>query len=118
MATHDFTIEQGADYSALFVLKNQNGEPMDLRGYDCKMQVRRTKSSHTLIDELSIKNGRLTLDVNESEIKLDFPNEVTKKYPPTSLVYDFEMYSPNGRVIKLVDGVINVIAEVTRDECC
>lgn len=118
MATHDFTIEQGADYSALFVLKNQNGELMDLGGYDCKMQVRRSKSAHALIDELSLKNGRLSLDVEKAEITLNFPNEITKKYPPMSLVYDFEMYSSQGRVTRLVEGAINVIAEVTRDECC
>lgn len=114
---YDINIDQGTDLSVLFVLKDDEGKLLNLHGFDCRMQVRRSKGSSKLIDELTLENGRLSLDVEQAQIELSFPNEVTKKYPAMTLVYDFEMVSSENKVARLVEGTINVTAEVTRNDC-
>ena len=116
--SYDFNIEQGTDSSVLFVLKSLDGELLDLHGFDCRMQVRRTKSGHALFDSLSVKNGRISIDVENATIEVKFPSEVTSKLPATTLVYDIELISGSGYVSRILSGSVFVTAEVTRNGCC
>ena len=108
--TYDFHIEQGTDSSVLFILKDSEGKLLDLNGFDCRMQVRRTKSGHTLLDNLTVENGRISIDVNKAQIEVKFPNEVTSKLPAMTMVYDIELISASGYLPRLLSGSFSVSA--------
>ena len=118
MASYDFSINQGTDLTVPLVLKNSDGSLLNLFGYSCRMQVRRTKGAHCLVDDLSTQNGRIEIDSTEARIVIKFPNEVTSKYPPLALVYDIELVSASNEVTRILEGNIDVSAGVTRDESC
>lgn len=116
--TYDFNIEQGTDSSVLFVLKDMSGELLNLEGFTARMQIRRSKGGHALIDSLTTENGRMTIDVNKAQVEVKFTNEATSKYPPTTLVYDIELISASNYVSRFLEGLVIVNAEVTRNGCC
>lgn len=118
MSTYDFTINQGTDLTVPLVLKNGDGSLIQLGGFDCRMQMRRSKGAHSLVDDLTVKNGRIVIDVNKARISLMFPHEVTASYPPVNLVYDIELVSASGQVTRILEGNIEVSAEVTKDDFC
>lgn len=115
--TYDFNVEQGTDSSVLFVLKDMSGELLNLEGFTARMQIRRSKCGHALIDSLTTENGRMTIDVNKAQVEVKFTNETTSKYPPTTLVYDIELISVSGYVSRFLEGLVIVNAEVTRNGC-
>lgn len=115
-AKYNFRINQGADHIVPLVFKNGDGTLLDLDGVSCSMQLRKTKSSEKFEDWLTTQNGRIVIDVEAARAVLHFPNAVTKALPAQSLVYDLELTTANGNVTRVLEGVITVSAEVTRDD--
>ena len=115
-AKYNFRINQGADHIVPLVFKNGDGTLLDLDGVSCSMQLRKTKSAIEYEDWLTTGNGRIAIDVSYARATLHFPHEVTKGLPAQSLVYDLELTSADGTVNRVLEGVISVSAEVTRDD--
>ena len=112
-AKHDLKIDQGTDTSIKFVLK-KNTFPLDLAGYKAAMQLRQAAYSVEAIDTLTTENGRLTIEPAEGKIIAVFPNKSTEQYPPGYLVYDLELETVSGEITRILQGRVQIIAEVTR----
>ena len=115
-AKYTFRLNQGADHEVPLVFKNSDGSLLNLEGSSFSMQLRKTKSSSEYEYWLTTENGRIVVDPELARAVLHFPNSVTKKLPAQSLVYDLELTTHNGDVRRVLEGVITVSAEVTRDD--
>jgi len=111
-------IDQGESWSMLLRLKNPATEddpatPIDLTGYDVRMQVRESITSPTPLLTLELGDG-ITVDASEGEILLTVADDVTAVWAWRYGVYDLEIESPGGETTRLLRGEVEVSAEVTR----
>lgn len=111
-------IDQGESWSLLLRLKNPATDddpptPLDLTGYDVRMQVRESITSPSPLLSLTIGSG-ITVDAAEGEIRLAVADTVTAAWAWRYGVYDLEIESPGGDTTRLLKGEVEVSAEVTR----
>lgn len=67
-------------------------------------------------DKQASENGAITLGGVAGTVKLKIPAETTAQIKaPRKAVYDLELVSPMGDVIRLVEGDVDIRPEVTRD---
>ena len=112
-ANHNFKIDQGSDTSIIFVLKNKE-TPLNLTGYSAAMQLRYAAYSEEALDTLTSDNGRLIIEPELGKVTAKFPHSITEKFNPGSMVYDLELISDSGEIKRIIEGRVNVVAEVTR----
>lgn len=112
-AIHNFKIDQGTDTTVHFVLKNKEA-PLNLSGYKAAMQLREATYSVEAIDTLTTENNRLVIEPEKGKITATFPNKNTEGYKPGFIVYDLEIEAASGEIKRILQGRIQVIAEVTR----
>jgi hypothetical protein len=104
--------EQGSTFHKMLTYKNTcDGSPIDLTGFDAKMQIRSDSESATIVFELSTENGRITID--ENKIHLLISNTETLTIPVGRYVYDL-VISSAGTATRLLEGYIDVKSDVTR----
>lgn len=113
-ATYDFEIEQGATFSLSFRWKDDAGVPIPLTGYTARMQVRASVSAPVPLLELSVANGRLVIDAPAGRVTIALDPATTAAMAWKRGVYDLELVSPAGDVVRLVSGAVTVSREVTR----
>lgn len=114
-AEYNFSIEQGATTIKPFVWKSSDNSPVDLSGYEARMQVRRSASSPDVLLEASTSNNRIQLDAAAGRFTLVLSADVTAAIEWSRGRYDIELRSPDGDVTRIVQGEITVSKEVTRD---
>jgi hypothetical protein len=88
--------------------------PVNLDGYDAKMQVRKRPESTEVLIELSTANRRIVLDSERKTINLQIPAIETAGITWATGVYDLELTAPDGKVELLSFGSVQVTKEVTR----
>lgn len=117
---HNFSLNQGSDYVIPLRLQDSAGTPLDLSGYSARMQIRRTAGACLAIDDLSSEGEapRIKIDAEAGKILLNFPHDITEKWPTGAMVYDIEITSPSGQITRILQGNLNVSAEVTRNVGC
>lgn len=125
---YSFVIEQGATTNFEIQYKDSNGAPIDLTGYQARMQIRPTVDSNTIYLTLSS-----SLNSDGTGLNLSGSNGAI---PPTSgsigiyiasctssmlnfdqAVYDLEIYSGSGAcpfTVRLLEGQVKLSKEVTR----
>lgn len=107
----NLTVEQGATYTKKLVWRDKNRRPVNLTGYTARMQIRPKVDSSQIIYELSTTNGRITLSsTGVIEMKISATDTSTL----VSGVYDLELTTASGDVVRLVEGKVTVSPEVTR----
>jgi len=108
-------VQQGSTFSRTLTWEI-DGEPVDLRGYTARMQIRtvqvNTKPAK-LLDNLTSQNGGLVLDAPSGSITISMSAVNTAKLPAGSHVYDLELATAD-YVQRLVQGRLDVSAEVTK----
>ena len=107
-------IEIGATKNVEIFWKDSAGVPIDMTGYEARMQIR-DPVTH-LIDELTTLNSRILIDIPTGKITLTFPADVsTALYKNDCYDYDLEVYIPGvgGDVRRLIEGEVVGIREVT-----
>lgn len=112
-ANHDFEIEQGTTLDKPFIWKDSTGTPVDLSGYTARMQLRPSKSSDTVLVDLTTENGGITLGGPTGEITLHFNEAITMPLLKGG-VYDVEVII-DGKVRRLIEGAITISRGVTRN---
>ncbi len=112
-AIDDYTIEQGVKFSRLYFYEDESGLPVDLTGYEAKLQYR-TYFGATVIIELTHLAG-LTLGGNNGSIQVDLTATETTAMIKNRFKYDLELYpaAVAADAIRLVQGVISLSKEVT-----
>lgn len=104
-------VEQGATFKKRLTWRDKNRRPVPLVGYTARMQIRPTVASTEVIYELTSANGRIVL-TSPGVIELNISDADTSTLKAG--VYDLELVSPTGQVIRLIEGKVTVSPEVTR----
>ena len=111
--THNWTIEQGADWSRR-VTWLVDGVAVNLTGYTARMDVRLRHSSTDKLLALSSPSAGITLGGLAGTIDLVLTAAQTAALAEGLYVYDLELVSGAGVVTRLLEGTVTVTPEVTR----
>ena len=111
--TLDFTIEQGATFNLLLTWKIDN-VAVNLTNWTARLQARVDVEDTQTVLTLTTENGGITLGGALGTISLDQTATQTAVLPAGTYVYDLELISGVGAVTRLVQGELNISAEVTR----
>lgn len=87
--------------------------PIDLTGYNARMQIRQKVTSTDTLLELTTENGGIVLDPSLGTITINASATQTQNLTFSSAVYSLEMVKA-GEVIELISGNIILNKEVTR----
>ena len=107
----DLLMLQGATFTYQLTW-TADDQPVDLTGFEARMQVRPNTRSDTVIIEFTDVDG-ITLGGEEGTILLSADADTTAGLPSGKYVYDLELDS-GGEVTRLVEGSFTIDAEVTR----
>lgn len=112
--THNITIEVGATFEMSAIYKI-SGVVQDITGWDARMQVRKKKSATDALLDWDVLGGQITIDGSNGKviISVDAVEAGNTALPPYG-VYDLEIESPAGKVIRLLEGDVDFSGEVTR----
>lgn len=89
--------------------------PVNLAGYEARMQVRANlAAADTILDLTTDPGGGITLGGSEGVITITVDAADTAALNFTSAVYDLELLSPTGVVTRLMEGKVTLKKEVTR----
>ena len=115
-ARYDITVYQSATFERVFQWKDDEGNIVDLTGYNAYMQVRRTPSQNPILD-LSTENGKIDLEEVQGKIKIYLSAEETDNLPRGEYQYDLlAQVGENGQRTRLLEGKFIVSPAVTRHE--
>ena len=109
-------VEKGATFIYNLIWKDSNNVPVDLTGYSARMQCRKTINSDTPFLDFSSDDGDITLGGVLGTIAVVGSATDTAAIDDSikSGVYDLELESASGVVTRLIEGQVEVRAEVTR----
>jgi hypothetical protein len=112
----NIVIEKGATFQYNLIWKDSNSVPINLTGYSARMQCRKTINSDTPFLSLTSSDGDITLGGSLGTIAVVGSATDTAAIDDNIKVgvYDLEIESASGVVTRLVEGQVEVRAEVTR----
>ena len=111
----DLNIEQGATYRHVFVYKDADTDAViPLVGYSGRFQFRSKHTSADVLYDGDTTGTELTIDGPNGKVTLNIPDEDSEAFEFTKAVYDIEVESASGDVIRLVEGLVHISPEVTR----
>lgn len=116
----NFDIDQGADFRLEMTLLDSNNDPIDVSTAVVVGQIRKTTSSNGIEASFTIED----IDMTIGKFAILLPAEVSSqlKCNPsysavraiTQFAYDVEIHYADGKVNRILSGVLNVSPEVTR----
>ena len=125
MATKNITIRPGVTKSLQFVWNTVDPDtkvktPVDLTGYDAKMQFRKA-AGEALLMELSTTatvigttTGTASITLSSvGEININIPASITAQYSTDKAFYDLLLYAPGGEVIDFMEGAVSLKYGIT-----
>ena len=128
---YSFTIEQGSTLDFEIQYKDSNNNPVDLAGYQARMQIRENISSTSTISELSSSlgadgtglnlsgSGGLSANkpVSSGSIGVYMSHATSSNLSFENAVYDLEIVSGSGNaavVSRILEGSVKLSKEVTK----
>jgi hypothetical protein len=112
-STYDITAEQGANYAASLTYRDSSNVLVNLTGYTARMQVRKTIGSTTPYLSLTNASG-ITLGGAAGTVAIAISAATLSAIPSGNYVYDLELISGAGAVVRLISGDFVVSGEVSR----
>lgn len=88
--------------------------PVSLGGYVARMQVRKKLKDSEVVLSLTTENGGITIDNLLKVIYIKATPAQTSVLNFSQAVYDLELISPTGDIIRFAEGSLTLRAEVTR----
>lgn len=110
--TYNTTIDQGADWYINFTYENPAGTPVNITGCSARLQMRTSPLAKTAVLTLTENDG-ITVTGASGLLACHATNAQTTAITNGKYVYDLEI-TISGIVTRLVQGTIEVIAQVTR----
>lgn len=105
----ELTLEQGATFTTIFIVKEKDGTTKNLSSYTVRSQMRKSYYATTAKEFVLIKTdpaaGVLTMSMSAAN---------TANLSPGRYVYDVELEDMGGVVIRSFEGIIVVTPGVTR----
>jgi len=103
-------VEQGANYSTSITLDDSNGAAYNLVGYMAKSQMKKSYYSTNATAEFtttvaSPANGIITLTMT---------SDATSNIAAGRYVYDVVIKSSSNTVTRVLEGIVNIIPQVTK----
>jgi hypothetical protein len=112
-SVYDITAEQGANYTATLTYRDSANTLINITGYTARMQVRKTIGSATPYLSLTNTSG-ITLGGAAGTVAIAISAATLASVPAGNYVYDLELISGAGVVVRLISGDFIVTGEVTR----
>ncbi len=113
-STTDIIIKQGETFK-MTITYSISGTPVNITGFDARMQLRPSYDSLLLLANLTSEGGGgLTITGAAGKIDVVIPAEKTANITVLEGVYDLEIENPSGEVTRLIGGKFTVSREVTR----
>jgi uncharacterized membrane protein YkoI len=110
MATHDIEIQQGSTYSKTLTLKDDSDVVINITNDTFRGQVRK---HHTSTDAQATFTFSITDGTNGIVVWSLTPTQ-TSDMTSGKLVYDVEWVKQDGTVTRILEGIADTTAEVTR----
>lgn len=108
------TIKQGTDSGLRWLVNDgATGLPWNFTGWGVRSQVRQSAGTADVLHEWSTALGTATADA-AGYVTLIWDAATTSAWDWSEGVYDIELLSPGGKVIRLDAGRVTVNREVTR----
>lgn len=108
-AYSEIYVEQNAEFSTTINLKDSQGDVINLSGYSASSQMRKsyysTSASSFNVSVSNTATGEITVAMNSAN---------TANLTPGRYMYDVIITSPQSQVTRVVEGIVNVLAGVTR----
>lgn len=114
-ATWNITFEQGASYTLTLSVADESGQPVNLTGYQARMQVRAADSLGAVppLVDLSTANGGITVAGDGSSMTVAAAASATASWTWGPACYDLIIEAPDGTVQRLLRGDAEVSPAVT-----
>lgn len=110
----DLTVYQGATFSQILTWKDETDTLVNLTGYTARLMARADIEDAEPFLTLTTENGGISLGGSAGTITLNVSAEDTADLSAQEGVYDLEVVSGIGVVIRLLQGNFIVSREVTR----
>jgi hypothetical protein len=125
---YNFVIEQGATFQLDLQYKDSNNTPINLTGYSGRLQIRQTTPSPAVLlclssslrpdgTGISFSGSSGTNPPTSGSIGIFISAVTSSLLSFDQAVYDLEIESSNGFVIRLIEGNVKLSKEVTRGNC-
>jgi len=113
-AVYNIEIEQGSTWSQEVIWKNNDNSPVNVTGYSASMQIRTTIASPTSLMDLTSANSKIVVGGVNGKFTITITAAEAAALSWVTAVYDLEIISPGGTVIRILKGSVTVDPEVTR----
>ena len=108
-AYSEIYVEQNAEFSTTINLKDSQGDVINLSGYSASSQMRKSYYSTSATSfNVSVSNTAT------GEITVAMTSANTANLNPGRYMYDVIITSPQSQVTRVVEGIVNVLAGVTK----
>jgi hypothetical protein len=104
----NFTIDAGGTLVREFIYKDDNGDTIDISGYQARAQVRKSTFKELIID------SEPTIDPETFLITMTWTAAQTSKLVESNYVYGLEIYNEAGDVAVLTRGILTVNQEIVK----
>ena len=104
----NLVVDQGANFTATIDVADANGAIFNLTGYNVAAQMRKNYASSTATTFTASHTGVL------GKINLSLTANTTAVIEPGRYLYDVEITSGGGTIIRVVEGIVTVTPGITR----
>lgn len=102
-------IDQGSDFNVILELENNDGTPMDLRGYSVYSQFRKSYGSTTAYTFTTS-----VVDALAGKISLGLLGTQSSAIRPGRYLYDVEIANSTPSKTRVVEGIVTINPEITK----
>ena len=118
--TKNLSIEQGATFVLSFVWYSGTeaapGAPVNLTGYHARMQIRVKQGDPILWEGLDTgTNPKIVIDGPKGQVTITLTDADTDQFTVRNSLYDLELVSPTGVVLRMLQGTVAVSPNITQD---
>lgn len=112
----NLTIYKGTTFVKSFQWKTGDPlTPVDLTGFKIRAQFRSKQSSPDVLEEFTSTNSKIVItSLLEGKFMMTLDAATTSLIEYKSAVYDLEVEDASGKVIRLIEGAVTIVPEVTR----
>ena len=88
---------------------------VNLTGCTARMQIRKAVNDTTVLDTLTTENGRIQIhEPLNGKFKINIAAAISTAYTFTSAVYDLEIIFTDQSIVRVIEGCVYAVPEVTR----
>jgi hypothetical protein len=108
----NWKVDQASNFIFSIQYKDSEGNPINLTGFDVKMDIKSTPGAKKILASCTINDG-LIITPLEGKIDVNVSAEKTKLIAYPKSAYDLVIESPGGIITRLLEGWLEVSRAVT-----